>query len=131
MASNTKSKAKAKRRKSEVVKYCSQHGVFQGFAWNGHRKHCQAREVTEQEWEEIKAKDAPENAPKPEPALKVNGMKELDPVRAGLKKSIKSLVGKRAILLLKKKKVIEEIEKELVPIEKTLEHLKEMQSNLK
>jgi len=40
----------AKRRTSKVRKYCSQHGLFIGFSWGGHRRRCQAKEVSEVQW---------------------------------------------------------------------------------
>ena len=41
---------KRKKRVSNIVKFCSKHGKFVGFTWGGHRKHCQAPEVTEAQW---------------------------------------------------------------------------------
>jgi len=38
------------KRVSNIRKFCSKHGVFHGFSWGGHRKHCQAKEVSEAQW---------------------------------------------------------------------------------
>ena len=46
-----------RRRTSNIVKYCKEHGRMVGFAWGGHRKNCKAGEVTEAEYlASIKAK---------------------------------------------------------------------------
>jgi len=40
-----------KRRTSNIVKYCSKHGKFVGFAWGGHRRICRnGKEVDEARW---------------------------------------------------------------------------------
>ena len=39
-----------RKRTSNVVKYCKEHGRMVGFAWGGHRKNCKAGEVTEAEY---------------------------------------------------------------------------------
>ena len=40
-----------KKRTSTVVKFCSKHGKFIGFAWGGHRRICRnGKEVSESQW---------------------------------------------------------------------------------
>lgn len=39
-----------KMRVSKAVHYCSKHGEFKGYRWNGHRVHCKEAETTAQNY---------------------------------------------------------------------------------